>query len=122
MKRAVFLDLNGTLALPVTVEKLGELRPVPGAAEAVARLCRAGFVCPVVTIQSRIAKPQTLLYEQAAVEHRIDLEQRTGLSRRPIALEGEDACCGPVPAPPVRERPPGLPAPWPRLQIAWTGS
>jgi D-glycero-D-manno-heptose 1,7-bisphosphate phosphatase len=117
MNRAAFLDLNGTLVLPVTVERLEELGPVPGAADAVARLCDAGFLCPVVTVQSRIAKgyfsetafldwfrrfsdqmqpagayvlgpyvcphrfrepcackkPQTLLYEQAAVEHQIDL-------------------------------------------------
>ena len=117
MNRATFLDLNGTLVVPVTVERLEELAPVPGAADAVARLCATGFVCPVVTVQSRIAKgcfsetdfldwfrgfsdqmqpagayvlgpyvcphrfsdpcackkPQTLLYERAAVEHQVDL-------------------------------------------------
>jgi len=116
-KRGVFLDLNGTLVEPVLVERLQDLKVIDGAPEAIARLCRAGFVCPVVTVQSRIekglfsegqfrewfsglaehvatrggslvgpyvcphrfstvcacAKPQTLLYERAALEHGISL-------------------------------------------------
>ncbi len=56
MNRAVFLDLNGTLVLPIKVENLGELTLVSGGGEAVARLCQAGFICPVVTVQSGIAK------------------------------------------------------------------
>jgi D-glycero-D-manno-heptose 1,7-bisphosphate phosphatase len=55
-KRAVFLDLNGTLAMPVLVEHPQQLRLIAGAAEAVAKLAAAGFVCPVVTTQSRIEK------------------------------------------------------------------
>lgn len=55
-RRAVFLDLNGTLVLPLKQERLADLYPIPGAIVAVARLVRAGFVCPVVTVQSRIAK------------------------------------------------------------------
>lgn len=55
-RKAVFLDLNGTLVTPVEVERLTELKLIEGVVEAVARLCRAGFVCPVVTIQSRIEK------------------------------------------------------------------
>src|SRR3954451_13428729 len=55
-RRAAFLDLNGTLVLPLKQERLEDLVPVPGAIDAVARLTRAGFVCPVVTVQSRIAK------------------------------------------------------------------
>jgi D-glycero-D-manno-heptose 1,7-bisphosphate phosphatase len=54
--RAVFLDLNGTLVMPILVEHPRELRLVPDAAAAVARLSSAGFICPVVTVQSRIAK------------------------------------------------------------------
>src|SRR5689334_19170621 len=54
--KPAFLDLNGTLALPVTPQRLSDLQPIPGAFEAVARLTRAGFVCPVITVQSRIAK------------------------------------------------------------------
>ena len=56
MSRAAFLDLNGTLVTPIIVEKLEDLRIIPGAEQAVAALCRAGFRCPVVTVQSRIAK------------------------------------------------------------------
>ena len=55
-RAAVFLDLNGTLVLPMKQERLADLYPIPGAVEAVARLTSAGFVCPVVTVQSRIAK------------------------------------------------------------------
>ena len=53
---AVFLDLNGTLVLPLKVTSPSEYVQISGSAEAVARLCRKGFVCPVVTVQSRIGK------------------------------------------------------------------
>ena len=36
--------------------RLADLYPIPGALAAVARLHAAGFVCPVITVQSRIAK------------------------------------------------------------------
>jgi histidinol-phosphate phosphatase family protein len=55
-RRAVFLDLNGTLVLPLKQERLSDLVPIPGAVQSVARLVAAGFVCPVITVQSRIAK------------------------------------------------------------------
>lgn len=55
-RKGVFLDLNGTLVMPLKPERLTEHAEVPGAANAVARLSAAGFVCPVVTVQSRIAK------------------------------------------------------------------
>lgn len=55
-RRAVFLDLNGTLVTPVLVEQLADLRLLDGVKDGVGRLCRAGFVCPVVTVQSRIEK------------------------------------------------------------------
>jgi histidinol-phosphate phosphatase family protein len=55
-RKAVFLDLNGTLVLPMKQECLADLYPIPGAIDAVARLVGAGFVCPVITVQSRIAK------------------------------------------------------------------
>ena len=55
-RRAVFLDLNGTMVLPVQPSSLDELALMPGIAEAVARLVDSSFVCPVVTVQSRIAK------------------------------------------------------------------
>jgi D-glycero-D-manno-heptose 1,7-bisphosphate phosphatase len=116
-QRAVFLDLNGTLVLPIKPDSLNDLNLIEGAGQAIARLSQVGFLCPVVTIQSRIAKglfsmeefhrwfrdfaaglraygaeivgpyvcphrfsepcackkPSTLLYEQAAREHGIDL-------------------------------------------------
>src|SRR2546423_1743772 len=56
IRPAVFLDLNGTLVTPLKQESLAELTLIPGAAAAVARLSSAGFICPVVTVQSRIAK------------------------------------------------------------------
>lgn len=52
----MFLDLNGTLVEPLMPDCLEELIAIPGVVEAVARLTGAGFVCPVVTVQSRIAK------------------------------------------------------------------
>ncbi len=55
-RRAVFLDLNGTLVTPVLVEQLSELRLIDGVQEGIGRLCGGGFVCPVVTVQSRIEK------------------------------------------------------------------
>ena len=56
MSRAAFLDLNGTLVVPIKVDRLSDLAVIPGAAAAIARLCRMGFRCPVVTVQSRIAR------------------------------------------------------------------
>jgi len=55
-QRAVFLDLNGTLVQPVKPECLSELALIEGAGAAVSRLSRAGYLCPVVTVQSRISK------------------------------------------------------------------
>lgn len=55
-RRGVFLDLNGTLVLPVTPTALTDYAETPGCVEAVALLCDAGFVCPVVTVQSKIGK------------------------------------------------------------------
>jgi D-glycero-D-manno-heptose 1,7-bisphosphate phosphatase len=56
VKRAVFLDLNGTLVMPVQVNAPEELSLIPGSIEAVRLLNAAGFVCPVITVQSRIEK------------------------------------------------------------------
>ncbi len=56
LRPAVFLDLNGTLVMPVQAESPDEYQTIPGCAEAVALLNGAGFACPVVTVQSRIAK------------------------------------------------------------------
>lgn len=55
-RRAVFLDLNGTLVMPIKVNLLSDLKLIPGVDEAVKRFINAGFLCPVVTVQSRIEK------------------------------------------------------------------
>src|SRR3954467_6435217 len=55
-RRAVFLDLNGTLVMPILVEHPRQLALIDGAAHAIAKLSTAGFICPVVTIQSKIEK------------------------------------------------------------------
>ncbi len=54
--RAVFLDLNGTLVMPVQAGSPDAYRVIPGASSAITQLNRKGFLCPVVTAQSRIAK------------------------------------------------------------------
>ena len=54
--RAAFLDLNGTLVMPLLVESPNQLQLLDGVGAAVEKLSRAGLKCPVVTIQSRIAK------------------------------------------------------------------
>lgn len=55
MKPGIFLDLNGTLVLPVQARSPGEYQPIPGAFAAIRRLNESGFICPVITVQSRIA-------------------------------------------------------------------
>lgn len=64
--RGVFLDLNGTLVMPISPRSLDELMPLPGALEAVRLLTEAGFICPVITVQSRIAKG---IYTAAQLSH-----------------------------------------------------
>ena len=56
MRQAAFLDLNGTLVEPLKPERLDQLVLMPDVVGSVARLTAAGFICPVVTVQSRIAK------------------------------------------------------------------
>ena len=56
LNRAVFLDLNGTVVLPLKQKSLEEMTLIPGADLAIARLISVGFVCPVVTVQSRVEK------------------------------------------------------------------
>ena len=65
----VFLDLSGTLVQPVFVDHPRQLLPVADAAHAVARLCEAGFRCPVVTVQSRIEKG---IFSAADFQHWFD--------------------------------------------------
>jgi D-glycero-D-manno-heptose 1,7-bisphosphate phosphatase len=54
--KAAFLDLNGTLVMPVQVRHPTEHWIIPGAINAVRLLNQQGFLCPVVTVQTRIAK------------------------------------------------------------------
>jgi histidinol phosphatase-like enzyme len=54
--RAAFLDLNGTVVLPLKQESLASMTLIPGADLAISRLLAAGFLCSVVTVQSRIEK------------------------------------------------------------------
>ena len=54
--RAVLLDLNGTVVWPLKQESLDEMTLIPGSDVAITRLLALGFVCPVVTVQSRIEK------------------------------------------------------------------
>jgi histidinol-phosphate phosphatase family protein len=54
--KTVYLDLAGTIVLPLKPEALAEIYPIPGAIDAIAHLCSAGFRCPVVTVQPRIEK------------------------------------------------------------------
>jgi D-glycero-D-manno-heptose 1,7-bisphosphate phosphatase len=55
-QRAVFLDLNGTLVLPIKPQSLKELMLIEDAGLEIARLSGAGFLCPVITVQSKINK------------------------------------------------------------------
>jgi D-glycero-D-manno-heptose 1,7-bisphosphate phosphatase len=64
--RAAFLDLNGTLVEPVRVTDLRELKVLPHAIEAVHLLNQAQFLCPVVTVQSRISKAIFSLHDFSA--------------------------------------------------------
>ncbi len=55
-QKAVFLDLNGTLVMPVQVNTPAQYQPILGSLEAVYLLNQAGFICPVITVQSGISK------------------------------------------------------------------
>jgi histidinol phosphatase-like enzyme len=93
-QRGVFLDLNGTLVEPLKQERPDELTLIPGVAESVARLTAAGFVCPVVTVQSRIAKGLFSMadFETWFAAFAADLEARTrfpGSNCTPFRDEGE---------------------------------
>lgn len=54
--KTAFLDLAGTIVMPLKPDSLDEIWPIPGAVNAIARLCTAGFRCPVVSVQARIEK------------------------------------------------------------------
>jgi histidinol-phosphate phosphatase family protein len=70
---AVLLDRDGTLVVDVPYNgDPGQVRPMPGAQEAVARLRRAGVLTAVVTNQSGIARGFTTADQVAAVNRRIE--------------------------------------------------
>ncbi|HVI17949.1 MAG TPA: HAD-IIIA family hydrolase, partial [Gaiellales bacterium] len=70
---AVLLDRDGTLVVDVPHNgDPGEVRPMPGAQEAVARLRRAGVPTAVVTNQSGIARGFTTADQVAAVNRRVE--------------------------------------------------
>jgi histidinol phosphatase-like enzyme len=56
LRPAAFFDLNGTLVVPVTPNALTDYEAIDCATEAVRMLSGAGFVCPVITVQSKIGK------------------------------------------------------------------
>jgi len=88
IRQAVFLDLNGTLVLPLQVDRPVDYRSIRGSAEAVAVLCDAGFVCPVVTVQSRIDKGH---FSEAEFREWFQ-SFRTGLAEQRAFLEGPYVC------------------------------
>ncbi len=55
-RQAVFLDLNGTLVTPIQVSSPDQYQVLAGTAQAIQLLNQAGFLCPVITVQSRIGK------------------------------------------------------------------
>jgi len=70
---AVLLDRDGTLVVDVPHNgDPREVRPMPGAQEAVARLRRAGVPTAVVTNQSGIARGFTTADQVAAVNRRVE--------------------------------------------------
>lgn len=70
---AVFLDRDGTLIEdPGFLSNPEQVRVLPGAAEAVARLNAAGFAVVVVTNQSGIARGLLTADQYTATERRVD--------------------------------------------------
>jgi D-glycero-D-manno-heptose 1,7-bisphosphate phosphatase len=103
MSKAVFLDLNGTLVLPVQVQSLEEYQPIAGSIEAVRLLNAAGFLCPVVTVQTRIEKGY---FSEAAFRawfasfqatHAAQAAQLAGLYLCPHSSRANCACYKPQP-------------------------
>ena len=94
--RAAFLDLNGTLVEPVRVTKLRELTVLPHAIEAVRLLNQAHFLCPVVTVQSRISKAFFSLQDFSAwftaLQEQFDLAGARLLGPYVCPHQRRDAC------------------------------
>ena len=89
LRAAVFLDRDGTLIEHVHyLSDPAQVRLLPGAAEALIRLRRAGFRCVLVTNQSAIARG--IITEQRL--HEIHLEMNRQLAERGAALDGIYFC------------------------------
>ncbi|MDP9353174.1 MAG: HAD-IIIA family hydrolase [Chloroflexota bacterium] len=88
MTRAAFLDLNGTLVMPVQAAHPHEYTVLPMAMEAVRVLNRAGFTCPIVTVQSRIGKGLYSIPDFLSWFSRF----RSDLSAEGAAVEGPYLC------------------------------
>jgi histidinol-phosphate phosphatase family protein len=95
VRAAVFLDRDGTLNRPPAVGEYlrdpGELQLLAGAAEAVALLRRAGYVCVVVSNQRGVALGLMSEQQLAAVDAR--LHELVDLDRSYYCIHGlEDGC------------------------------
>ncbi len=108
--KAAFLDLNGTLVTPVQVRHLAEHHILPGAVEAVRLLNRHGFLCPVVTVQTRIAKGYFSHADFAAwfddLKERFESEGARLLGPYLCPHRSQDACACHKPKPFCTGRPP----------------
>lgn len=92
---AVFLDRDGTLNVPAAageyVSDPGELRLLDGAAEAVTRLRRAGYVCVVVSNQRGVSLAKMSQAQLDAVDTR--LRELVDIDRSYYCTHGlEDGC------------------------------
>jgi D-glycero-D-manno-heptose 1,7-bisphosphate phosphatase len=89
LRRAVFLDRDGTLVEdPGYLSDPDQVRLLPGAAEAVARLNRRGVPAIVVTNQSGIARGLLTEAQYLAIEARLDAL----LGERGARIEGHYFC------------------------------
>lgn len=101
---AVFLDLNGTLVLPLLADSPDEYQLIPGSAEAVALLGDAGLLCPVITVQSRIEKG---IYSETAFHDWFDVFKTT-LAGQGAVVWGPYLCPHRYPTPCGCKKPSGL--------------
>jgi D-glycero-D-manno-heptose 1,7-bisphosphate phosphatase len=87
--RAVFLDRDGTIVEdPGFLHEPARVRLLPGAADAIARLNRAGYVVVTVSNQSGIARGH---YDEAAY-HAVQRRLEELLAERAAGLDGSYFC------------------------------
>lgn len=88
-RRAVFLDRDGTIIDdPGFLHEPGKVRLLPGAAEAIARLNRSGWLVVTITNQSGIARGMYDATAYAAVQRRL----AELLAARDARLDGAYFC------------------------------